>query len=200
MRFFTRSSDLEAQASTRTRSRSRTRSQSIAQPIFTQRPRSRSHARSMPATPLIAGSPARSAPLSKTSTTKAFETPTPPNPVFCKPAIPHDNSLLATGGITAAPITSLADTRHPALDGEEKAPEIDEKFEEEKRAFLEKYDPGEPDIPVTQLDDVNMRRRMMRMLYIDNLLWANARLQRHVWIAASGKDVYKDRMCLSLNS
>ncbi|KAE9367583.1 hypothetical protein N431DRAFT_416289 [Stipitochalara longipes BDJ] len=34
-----------------------------------------------------------------------------------------------------------------------------------------------------------MHCRMMRMLYVDNLLWANARLQRHVWIAASGKGV-----------
>lgn len=198
MRFFTRSPDLEAQAPNRVRNRSRTRSQSIAQPASPQQPRSHSHTRSMSITPLTAVSPARSAPLSKASTTKTLETPNSPTPVFSKPTIPYDNPLLATGGFTTAPTTPLADTRLATFEEREKLPEeveeVDEKFEEEKRALLEKYDPGEPDIPVTQLSDVNMHRKMMRMFFVDNLLWANARLQRHIWIAASGKDMYKECM------
>lgn len=75
---------------------------------------------------------------------------------------------------------------------EEKVHEIDEKLLEEKQAFLNKYDPGELDIP--KISDMNLHRRMVRTLYLNNLLWATARLQRHVWVAASQEEVYKDRI------
>ena len=190
MRFFTRSPDLEAQAPNRVRNRSRTRSQSVAQPATKQQSRSHSHTRSMSTTPVTAVSPARSAPLSKALTTKTLETPLSTTRVFSRPVIPYDNPVPATGGFTTAPTTPLASSRHPTSE----VKEMDEKFEQEKRAFLEKYDPGDPGIPVTPLSDVKMHRRMILMLYVDNLLWANARLQRHIWIAASEKSAYKERM------
>jgi hypothetical protein len=76
----------------------------------------------------------------------------------------------------------------------EKVPENAEKHEEMRQAFLDKYDPGELAYPVLRLSDMNLHRRIVRTLYHDNLLAATARLQRHVWFAASQKDVYRKRM------
>lgn len=72
--------------------------------------------------------------------------------------------------------------------------EIAAKHEEMRQAFLEKYDPGELAYPVPPLSDMNLHRRIVRTLYHDNLLAATARLQRHIWFAASQKDVYRKRM------
>jgi hypothetical protein len=76
----------------------------------------------------------------------------------------------------------------------EKALENAEKYEEMRRAFLDKYDPGELAYPVPPISDMNLHRRLVRTLYHDNLLAATARLQRHIWFAASQKEVYRKRM------
>ncbi|KAH8791190.1 hypothetical protein BGZ57DRAFT_875647 [Hyaloscypha finlandica] len=197
MRFFTRSADLEAQAPNRIRSRSRTRSQSIAQPNSPQTPRPRSRTRSAStAQPRqeMSTSPLPSAPLSKASTTNTIETPIPPTPIFSKPTIPYDNPLLATEGFKTVPTSPLTSARQTASEKKKISilPEEDEKVDEKKQAFLDKYDPGEMAIPIPQISDMNLHRRMVRTFYLDNLLWATARLQRHVWVAASEAEVYKD--------
>lgn len=76
----------------------------------------------------------------------------------------------------------------------EKALENAEKYEAMRQAFLDKYDPGELAYPVPPISDMNLHRRLVRTLYHDNLLAATARLQRHIWFAASQKDVYRKRM------
>jgi hypothetical protein len=118
----------------------------------------------------------------------------PPTPVFSRPAIPHDNPFLAIGGFKTAPTSPLPSTRQPTSEEKEKVilQEEDEKVDEKRQAFLDKYDPGKMAIPVPQISDMNMHRRMVRTFYMDNLLWATARLQRHVWVAASKEEVYKD--------
>jgi hypothetical protein len=140
-------------------------------------------------------SPLPSAPLSKASTTKTIETPIPPTPVFSKPAIPYDNPLLATEGFKTVPTSPLTSARQTASERKKTSilPEEGEKVDEKKQALSDKYDPGEMAIPVPQISDMNLHRRMVRTFYLDNLLWATARLQRHVWVAASEEEVYKDR-------
>ena len=126
------------------------------------------------------------------------EAPIPPTPVFSKPAIPYDNPLLTTESFETAPSSPLPSSRQLTSEEkeevQEKVPEIDEKHQEMKQLFLDKYDPGELAYPVPQISDMNLHRRLVRTLYHDNLLAATARLQRHIWFAASQKDVYKNRM------
>lgn len=78
--------------------------------------------------------------------------------------------------------------------------ELDEYEQEKRQALLDKYDPGETSTPVPQLSNVEMHRMMMRELYLDNVLWATARLQRHVWIATSNKEAYEERRLSSFYS
>ncbi|PMD18370.1 hypothetical protein NA56DRAFT_751653 [Hyaloscypha hepaticicola] len=214
MRFFNRSPDLEAQvlkrSSPQSRSGSRTRSQSVSQPITTPPTpsftRSRSHTRSQSvAQPAKATTalPQHSTSVSKASTSKvsgsiAIQTPIPPTPVFSKPAIPYDNPLLATKILETSPASPLPSSRQFTSVEEklvpETVPEIAAKHEEMRQAFLEKYDPGELAYPVPPLSDMNLHRRIVRTLYHDNLLAATARLQRHIWFAASQKDMYR-KLC-----
>jgi hypothetical protein len=204
MRFFTRSPDLEAQATNRIRSRSRTRSQSISQSSSPQTPRTRSRTRSTSTThPRQATSTSLSptAPLSKALSVKTLGTLIPQTPVLSKPAIPYDNSLLGTGSFKTAPTIPSPITRETIAGEKEELQGKIQKFDEndeKKLALLNKYDPGVMEIPVPRLNDVNMHRRMLRAFYLDNLLWATARLQRHVWVAASEQDVYKDRKIFPL--
>jgi hypothetical protein len=95
-------------------------------------------------------------------------------------------------GFKIVPTSPLTSERQTASE-KKKTSEGDEKVDEMKQAFLDKYDPGEMAIPIPQISDMNLHRRMVRTLYLDNLLWATARLQRHVWVAASEEEVYKDR-------
>ncbi len=214
MRFFNRSPDIEAQvlkrSSPQSRSGSRTRSHSIAQPITTPPTpsftRSRSHTRSQSvAQPEQAttASPPQSTTISKASASKAstsiaIQTPIPPTPVFSKPAIPYDSLLLGPKILETAPSNSLPSSRQLTLVEEKMVPEnvreIIVKQEEMRQAFLDKYDPGELAYPVPPISDMNLHRRIVRTLYHDNLLAATARLQRHIWFAASQKDVYRKRM------
>jgi hypothetical protein len=145
----------------------------------------------------MSASPPRSATISKTSTSKTVEIPIPPTPILGKPAIPYDSPLLATKIFETAPSSPLPGPRQ--LTSEEKGKvevtieETDEKEQAMKQAFLDKFDLGEMAVPVPQISNMNMHRRMVRTLYLDNLLWATARLQRHVWFAASQNELYKGR-------
>jgi hypothetical protein len=98
-------------------------------------------------------------------------------------------------GFKTVPTSPLTSARQTASEVKKTSilPEEDEKVDEKKQAFLDKYDPGEMAIPIPQISDMNLHRRMVRTFYLDNLLWATARLQRHVWVAASEEEVYKDR-------
>jgi hypothetical protein len=205
MRFFNRSPDLEAQvlkrSSPQSRSGSRTRSQSVAQPITTPPTpsftRSRSQSISQPAQATTA-SPPHSTTVSKASTSIAIQTPIAPTPVFSKPAITYDNPLLTTKIFETAPSSPLPSSRQSTSVEEEMVPEKAlenaEKYEAMRQAFLDKYDPGELAYPVPPISDMNLHRRVVRTLYHDNLLAATGRLQRHIWFAASQKDVYRKRM------
>ena len=209
MRFFNRSPDLEAQvlkrSSPQSRSSSRTRSQSIVQPITTPPTASFTRSRSQTRSQLVsqpaqatAGSPSHSTTVSKASTSIAIQTPVAPTPVFSKPAITYDTPLLATKIFETAPSSPQPSSCHLTPVEEKKVPEKAlenaEKYEEMRQAFLDKYDPGELAYPVPPISDMNLHRRLVRTLYHDNLLAATARLQRHIWFAASQKDVYRKRM------
>jgi hypothetical protein len=118
-----------------------------------------------------------------------------------KPAIPHDNPLLATKIFQTAPSNTLPSSRQLTSEKKDEiVEEMDEKDEERKQEFLGKFDLGEMATPVPQISDMNMHRRMVRTLYLDNLLWATARLQRHVWFAASQNELYKTCELLHFSS
>ena len=64
---------------------------------------------------------------------------------------------------------------------------------EEKWSLLEQYDLRDVKIEVANIGDMNIHRKMVSTLFLDNVVWETARLQRHVWVAACEKDVYRDR-------
>jgi hypothetical protein len=119
-------------------------------------------------------------------------------PAFSKPAITYDNPILATKIFETAPSSPLPSSRQSTSVEEKMVPEYAlenaENYEEMRQAFLNKYDPGELAYPVPPISDMNLHRRLVRTLYHDNLLAATARLQRHIWFAASQKEVYRKRM------
>jgi hypothetical protein len=103
------------------------------------------------------------------------------------PAIPTPTSILPTYHINTKPSPSHPSTSRKATASTTQPPTTDA---EKLRELLEKYDPRPTNLP--DLWPMSEHRDMIRTMFLDNILYATARLHRHNWILGAENESYRD--------